>query len=165
MNRRHLLLGAVLLLAAALVYFDGGAPSGVAEAVPRRPPPRTASAPVAPVAPVQGALLALAPRAELFGAQGADALFGSRDFTPPPAPPPAAKPAAPVAPPVPFSYLGKMLGEGRWEVYLARAGQSYVVREGAAIDNTYRVERIAPPVLTLTYLPLNQVQQLNIGSD
>jgi hypothetical protein len=27
----------------------------------------------------------------------------------------------------------------------------------------YRVDAIAPPILTLTYLPLNQVQQLNLG--
>ena len=165
MNRRHLLLGAGLLLAAGLVYFDRGAPPEVAEAAPRRPAPRGAGAPPVPPAAAQGEVLALIARSELFGGQGGDALFGSRDFTPPPAPAAAAKPAAAVAPPLPFSYLGKMLGQGRWEVYLARAGQSYVVREGAAIDNTYRVDKIAPPVLTLTYLPLNQVQQLNIGSD
>jgi hypothetical protein len=35
--------------------------------------------------------------------------------------------------------------------------------KGAVLDGTYRVESIAPPVLTLTYLPLNQQQQLNIG--
>jgi hypothetical protein len=38
-----------------------------------------------------------------------------------------------------------------------------VVRDKTVIDGTYRVDTIAPPVLTLTYLPLNQVQQLNIG--
>ena len=31
------------------------------------------------------------------------------------------------------------------------------------IDGAYRVDAIAPPTLKLTYLPLNQVQQLNIG--
>jgi hypothetical protein len=37
------------------------------------------------------------------------------------------------------------------------------VRDKTVIDGTYRVDAIAPPNLTLTYLPLNQVQQLNIG--
>jgi hypothetical protein len=37
------------------------------------------------------------------------------------------------------------------------------VHENDVIDGIYRVDAIAPPTLTLTYLPLNQVQQLNIG--
>ena len=35
--------------------------------------------------------------------------------------------------------------------------------EGATLEGAWRVDRIAPPIMTLTYLPLNQVQQLNIG--
>jgi hypothetical protein len=31
------------------------------------------------------------------------------------------------------------------------------------VDDSYRVESIRPPLMTLTYLPLGQVQQLNIG--
>ncbi|MFS2020837.1 hypothetical protein ACEN88_30195, partial [Massilia sp. CT11-108] len=74
------------------------------------------------------------------------------------------RPTPPTAPPLPFTFIGKSVGDGAWEVYLARGDRTYVVREkGAVIDGTYRVESIAPPVLTLTYLPLNQVQQLNIG--
>jgi len=34
---------------------------------------------------------------------------------------------------------------------------------GTVIDGMYRIDTIAPPTLTVTYLPLNQVQQLNIG--
>ncbi len=163
MNQRHLLLGSALLLAAALVFLGRPATGEVAEALPRRPALHAAQA---PAAAAQAEALALVPRAELFGPAGANALFGSRDFTPPPAPAAApAKPPAPAAPPLPFAYLGKLLGDGRWEVYLSRAGQSYAVRESTLIDNSYRVDKIAPPNLTLTYLPLNQVQQLNIGSD
>jgi hypothetical protein len=127
-------------------------------------------------APVGQQILALVPRDVLIG--DSDAAFGQgqngagpfahQDWTPPPPPPPPPQPAPPppppTAPPLPFTFIGKSVGDGAWEVYLARGDRTYVVREkGAVIDGTYRVESIAPPVLTLTYLPLNQVQQLNIG--
>jgi len=118
-------------------------------------------------------ILALVPRDVLIGdadgafgqGQGGAGPFVHQDWTPPP-PPPAAPPPPPppTAPPLPFTFLGKSVGGGAWEIYLARGDRTYVVREkGAVIDGTYRVDAIAPPVLTLTYLPLNQVQQLNIG--
>ena len=68
-----------------------------------------------------------------------------------------------MAPPLPFIYLGKVAADGAWEVFLARGDKTYIVRDNTVIDGAYRVEAIAPPVMTLTYLPLNQVQQLNIG--
>jgi len=118
-------------------------------------------------------ILALVPRDVLignsdgrFGQGGNDAagVFGSQNWTPPPPPPqPAPPPPPPSAPPLPFTFIGKSVGAGAWEVYLARGDRTYVVRADTVIDGTYRVDAIAPPVLTLTYLPLNQVQQLNIG--
>jgi hypothetical protein len=69
-----------------------------------------------------------------------------------------------VAPPLPFNYFGKAVQDGAWEVYLARGDKTYVVRNSTVIDGAYRVDRIAPPLLTVTYLPLNQVQQINIGA-
>ncbi len=68
-----------------------------------------------------------------------------------------------MAPPLPFQFLGKAAEKGEWEVFLARGDKTYVVRKQDVIDGAYRVDAIAPPNLTLTYLPLNQVQQLNIG--
>lgn len=123
------------------------------------------------------AILRLKPRTELVGEAG-DATFGDgegvflgQNWNPPPPAPTAAEqaaaqapPPAPMAPPVPFRYFGKAAQDGAWEVYLARGDQTYVVRERSMIDGAYRVERIAPPLLTLTYLPLNQVQQINIGA-
>jgi hypothetical protein len=121
-------------------------------------------------------VLALVPRDVLIG-DGETAFgqgqkdagpFAHQDWTPPPPPPPPPQPAPPppppTAPPLPFTFIGKSVADGAWEVYLARGDRTYVVREkGFVIDGTYRVDAIAPPVLTLTYLPLNQVQQLNIG--
>lgn len=169
MNPRHAVLGAALLGVSALVYFDGGAAAvdAVVEPAVRHAPLAqvVATVPAAPAIAGEGRLLVQTPRTDLFGAQDDDALFGSRDFTPPP-PPAAAAPAVPAGPPpLPFSYIGKMLGDGQWQVFLGRGAEALVVREGMVVDGRYRVARIAPPVLTLIYLPLNQQQQLDIGSD
>jgi len=190
MKPRHLAMGAALVAAAALVLFGDRAPdTEVAEAVERAPAPRPVQpAPAASPAPVLAApasapagiagsaggggttILALVPRETLIGdsdtqfRQGENGVFGRQDWTPPP-PPPAQPPPPPPpsAPPLPFTFIGKSVADGAWEVYLARGDRTYVVRDKALIDGTYRVDAIAPPVLTLTYLPLNQVQQLNIG--
>jgi len=118
-------------------------------------------------------ILALVPREVLIGdsdsrfGQDQNGVFGSQSWIPPApsqaavqAPPP---PPPPMAPPLPFTFIGKSVGGGVWEVYLARGDRTYVARANEVLDGTYRVDAIAPPVLTLTYLPLNQVQQLNIG--
>jgi hypothetical protein len=173
MKRRHLLLGAALALAAGLAAFGDKTPdSGVAEPVARAAPPARAR-PASAQAAGQGAtapILRLVPREALIG-DGADeftgaanSLFARQDWTPPPPPPaPAPPPPPPAAPPLPFTYIGKSVGDGIWEVYLARGDRTYLVREKTVLDGAWRVDAIAPPVLTLTYLPLNQVQQLNIG--
>jgi hypothetical protein len=190
MKPRHLVLGAALAGAALLAFF-GDKPAGddVAEAVVRAPAPRAAPAApaagraVAPAASTatagaaraEGAaggppVLALVPRDALIGdgdaafRQGENGVFGRQDWTPPPPPPaPAPPPPPPSAPPLPFTFIGKSVADGTWEVYLARGDRTYVVRDQSLIDGTWRVDAIAPPLLTLTYLPLNQVQQLNIG--
>ncbi|MFC3456849.1 hypothetical protein [Massilia haematophila] len=172
MKPRHIALGLALAIAAALAAFGDKAPEAeVAEAVER-----PAAVPVAANAqrPSSGArepvILRLQPRDELVGDAGkadGDALFARQDWTPPPPPPPpqeSGPPPPPVAPRLPYSFIGKSLEEGKWEVYLASGERTHIAVEGGVIDGAWRVERIAPPLLTLTYLPLNQVQQLNIGA-
>jgi hypothetical protein len=99
--------------------------------------------------------------------QPPDRVFASQTWTPPPPPPlPPPKPpppAPPTAPPLPFTYLGKKLEEGAWEVYLARGEQTFIVRPQTVIEGAYRVEAIKPPTLSVLYLPLNQMQTLPIG--
>lgn len=174
MKRRHIAMGAALVLAAGLLVFGDNTPEdAVAEPVERAAPAQstTRAAAKKETAP---AILRLVPRETLiggddrFGQDGDDKpVFARQDWTPPPPPPPPASaappPPPPSAPPLPFTYIGKSLQEGRWEIYLARGDRTYLVREAAVIDGAYRVDAIRPPVLTLTYLPLNQVQQLNIG--
>jgi len=173
MKPRHVLMGVALAIAAALAAFGDKSPDDdVAEAVERPHPQaaRAASAQRGAVTRASPAILRLQPRETLLaaGGSGKDAeqdLFARQDWTPPPPPPPEpAPPPPPVAPPLPFTFIGKSLEEGRWEVYLASGERTHIAVEGATLDGAWRVERIAPPLLTLTYLPLNQVQQLNIGA-
>lgn len=191
MRPRHILMGGALAAAAALVLFGDRTPGAeVAEAV-ERPVAKPAASLVAQRAPglvtrmppasagadagKPQAILALVPRDVLIGDsdgsfgqdQNGGGVFGSQNWMPPPPPPQAAAvqapPPPPMAPPLPFTFIGKSVGGGVWEVYLARGEQTYVARVNEVIDGTYRVDAIAPPILKLTYLPLNQVQQLNIG--
>ena len=173
MKTRHIGMGVAVALAAALAIFGDKTPdSGVAEAVERAPAAMTVVAVAAQESSAsEPVILRLTPRATLIGegdevmGRAAD-VFGRQDWTPPPPPPrpeSLAPPAPPMAPPLPFTYLGKAAEGGRWEVFLAIGDKTYVVRDKMVIDGMYRVDAIAPPNLTLTYLPLNQVQQLNIG--
>ncbi|QBE62500.1 hypothetical protein [Pseudoduganella lutea] len=182
MKSRHVLMGAALVVAVGLAVFGDNAPENdVAEPVERAQvpaaqqvrAPRTAAREGA-TPPASGAILRLIPRAELIGAtgegafKGGDGVFAGQNLNPPPPPPEAPRgppppPPAPTAPPLPFTVLGKGVADGAWEVYLARPDRTYIARVGTVIDGMYRIDTIAPPTLTVTYLPLNQVQQLNIG--
>lgn len=188
MKPRHMAMLAALVLAGGLVVFGDKTPSsGVAEPVERsarsaRPgsaPADTTSANAAKAgktAAADPAIARLIPRAELIGDDddivgGKGGVFGAQNWNPPlppasanlanAAPPPP--PPPPTAPPLPFAFLGKAAEKGEWEVYLSRGERTYIVKNKMVIDGVYRVDAIAPPTLTLTYLPLNQVQQINIG--
>lgn len=187
MTPRHLLMAAALAGAAGLAFFGdktpasdvaepatrGAAAAGAAPKAARAPVETSATAPKSAAAPdTDVAILALHPRADLIGEAG-EASFGakegpfqSQNWQPPPppvkpGPPPAAAP--PVAPALPFAFVGKAASDGEWEVYLVRANKIYVAKKNTLIDGIYRVEAISPPSMSITYLPLNQVQQLNIG--
>lgn len=168
MTPRHLLMGAALLVAAGFALFGDKSPNGaVVEATPRAAArPARAPAPLAEPKPQAAVtILRLEERAALVAdaPAGADA-FGSRDWTPPPPkPPPPPPPPPPSAPPLPFTFVGKAVANGQWEVFLARGSETLIVRDKTVIDGIYRIDAIAPPAMTFTYLPLNQAQQLNIG--
>lgn len=90
-------------------------------------------------------------------------LFDSKSWYVPPPPPKALPPPPPMAPPLPFSYMGKMLEDGRTTVFLTRQNRNFVVSAGDTIESTYRVDEIGAHSMTLTYLPLNIKQTLQIG--
>ncbi len=175
MKPRHIAMGVALAAAAALVVFGDNTPEDpVAEPVERAQAP-AAAAQAGKDDKDKGkdktvAILRQVDREVLIGDSGErfnggdSGVFARQDWTPPPPPPaPAPPPPPPSAPPLPFTFIGKSLQDGAWEIYLARGDRTHLVRENMVIDGAYRVDAIRPPVLTLTYLPLNQVQQLNIG--
>jgi hypothetical protein len=189
MNRRRLLLFALLLVAAWLALFGDKTPPDsmngevVAPTLPRperdsesrlaaRRPADSRSALSSPrvgKADANLEIAALIPRAQLIPGIGdgraSRDLFPSLSWTPlpPPLPVRSTKPLAPMAPPLPFVYLGKKLEAGRWEAYLARGEQVFIVRQGARLEKDYRVKAITPSTMTLIYLPLQQSQTLSIG--
>jgi hypothetical protein len=116
-------------------------------------------------------ILELRAREELIGGVSAgnkiDGLFGTQSWAPPPPPPSKQAPSPPpAAPAVPFAYIGKKVEDTVWEVYLKRGENTFNVRENSVIEGKYRIDSIKPPTLTLTYLPLKQVQTLTIeGTD
>lgn len=84
--------------------------------------------------------------------------FAPRSFSPP-VPADAAKPHKPVAPPLPFRYLGKMIEDGRLNLFLARGDESLSVRAGEKIGE-YRVDKVTESEVVFTYLPLQTKQSL-----
>lgn len=182
MKPRKFLLIAGVAIAAWFAFFGDKTPAGdIAE-----PVIRTASAPApaatsqskslpAAAAPAGGAertqpLLDLQAR-DTFIQDGrnvkrVETLFNSQSWTPPPPPPSKMKmlpPPPPTAPPLPFIFLGKKIEDGAWEVYLGRGDLTFIVREKSVIEGRYQVDAIIPPTLSLTYLPLKQVQRISIG--
>ncbi|GAO36450.1 hypothetical protein SCT_1857 [Sulfuricella sp. T08] len=91
-------------------------------------------------------------------------IFPGKSWHVPPPPPKPVPPPPPAPPPIPFVYLGKMIEDGKPTVFMSRQERNLVVREGDVIEGTYRVESILPPVMTLTYLPLNMKQTFPIGA-
>ena len=84
---------------------------------------------------------------------------------PPPAPPPKPlPPPVPKAPPLPFVYLGTYQDAAKPVIFLVRGDRVLSVSAGDVIEGTYRVDSIVGATLSLTYLPLNIKQTLNIGT-
>jgi len=95
-----------------------------------------------------------APHAQLFGPQSWQ----------PKAAPRAAAAVAPSVPPMPYRYAGKVLHEGRMNVFLARGDEVIAVRKGDTLKGVYRVESIENTRITLRYLPLGRVQTIPVDS-
>lgn len=105
--------------------------------------------------PSAGARALGGPARDLFSATNGLAAVSSAQ--------PTSAAGVPSAPALPFTYLGKKLEDGEWEVYLSHADQTVVARQGGVLASAYRVDAIAPPHLQFTYLPLGLTQDLSIG--
>lgn len=172
MKPRQIALGLALVAAAGLAAFGDKEPEGAVVESVERPALAPGAAPtvVQPAVTAQAGgttVMRLVPRSELIGqAAGDGSVFSTHSWNPPPPelPPPETAPP-PMAPAIPFAYIGKTLGEGRWEIYLAQGERVHAVKAGDTIDGAWRIDAVAPPVLTVTYLPLGQQQQMNIGAN
>ena len=165
----------LLGIAAWLAFFGDKTPTGSVSIEVAAPSAVTQASTSAvrrlePTADKQINLEMLQPRDQLFPPSNrktvANDLFAANSWTPPPKPVaavPILPPPPPTAPPIPFTYIGKKLEASKWEVYVARGEQSFVLREGSTVDNNYLVHQVSPPNLTLIYLPLGQTQTLSIG--
>ncbi len=91
-------------------------------------------------------------------------LFGSQSWQPPPPPKIIAAPVAPTAPPLPYRFAGKLLQEGRLQVFLAKGDAAIPIKQGEILDGTYRVESIGEDKITLTYLPLGHKESISVSS-
>jgi hypothetical protein len=79
------------------------------------------------------------------------------------APPPPAAPAevaAVTAPPLPYRYLGHQRDDSGERWFLERDGKAVIAREGDALDDLYRLERVEPNRLWLLHLPTGTRQAL-----
>lgn len=101
------------------------------------------------------------------GEEGADKevkdIFTRQSWYVPPPPPKAGPPAPPAPPPLPFTYLGKVIDGAQVTVFVTQGDRNLAVKTGDVIDGIYRVDAIAPPMMTLTFLPLSMQQSLEIG--
>lgn len=88
--------------------------------------------------------------------------FTPRAFVERNKPQPAAAPEKPALPPLPFQYVGKVIEDGKQEVYVMRGEELLALARGQKIGNEYRVDRITGKSITFTYLPLKTTQTLDL---
>lgn len=161
MNRRSMHLIAALCLTLLATWWVASEEEATSAAPPARgsaAPAREARAPVTPGQDEPLVLPAFAQRAAL-PREGAD-FATPLSFRPPP---PLATAPRPMAPALPFRYVGAIEEDGERIALLMEGNQLRLVRVGDAIDERYRVERIAESAIDFIYLPLNQRQSLNTG--
>lgn len=99
----------------------------------------------------------------IFGKAAWERSSGAANASPTELVPPQALPVSRTAPALPFRVMGRYEDSGKSVVFLLQADQSWVVREGDTFAETYKVERIASNAIHLRYLPLNEVQVLEMG--
>ncbi|MFP3555506.1 hypothetical protein SB861_33050 [Paraburkholderia sp. SIMBA_049] len=171
MKRQHIVM-AVLFVSCALVltFTSHSQDDAIVEAAPHAPVTPSTSASTTPRAThgTTGVVAIASVRVrEDRSSSGTHLLFNTLMLAPPlpsAAPAQAEVPPLPSAPPMPFAYIGKQQSAGHWEVYLAHGDDTLIVHDQMLIDGDYRVDSIAPPNMTLVYLPLNLVQTLDIGN-
>ncbi|MEQ6292120.1 hypothetical protein ACFPAG_16055 [Vogesella sp. GCM10023246] len=158
-RQRVLLLVSALVVTLGLVVMapDDGAQAPLAVVSSERVRVTKAAAP--PQAELRALSLASLPRQVPQDGSAAN-LFPQQTWYVPPPPP---KPAPPSPPALPFTYIGKLVDGDQVTVFVSNGDRNLVLKNHDVVDGTYRVEAITPPVMRLTYLPLQMQQTLDIG--
>ncbi|MFT0174480.1 hypothetical protein ACLKMY_36890 [Paraburkholderia mimosarum] len=167
MKLQHIVM-AVLFFSCALVleFTNHSQDDGIVEAAPSRSVLNAVTGASDPHGTTGIVAIASVRSREDRSGTGAHPLFNTMMLVPPlpsVAPAHADVPPLPNTPPMPFTYIGKQQSAGHWEVYLARGDDTLIVHDQMVINGDYRVDSIAPPNMTLVYLPLKLVQTLDIG--
>jgi len=159
-----------------LVVERGIASGGDDDAAPARDSPaqtvRGASAPAGEAAGPATALQLgrLAVRRRAAASDAAASAAGETPFEPiswqpaaasEPAPPPPPPPEAPL---FPYACIGGLTEDGVRTAFFQRGDRVLSVRPGDTIDGTWHVDQLDEQLMTLTYLPLQQSQDVSLGS-
>lgn len=165
-RNRKIMLFAILGGVVALVFFDpiNDKNTGVtSSAVSSRPdgPTGLTGADGGAKGDSRTRTLALPERPALSEARSE--LFGSQSWQPP-APKIVVAPVAPTAPPLPYRFAGKLVQDGKLQVFLSRGETAIPIKQGEILDGTYRVEAIGEDRITVVYLPLGHKENIPVNS-
>lgn len=160
-SRKDLAKGAIPVLALALAASVVAGRERPLDPAPT-PAPRIETRLDAERAAAEDLDLAQLERADLPAAAPAVDPFARRSFAPPAPQEAPAAPAQPTAPPLPFTYVGKMIEDGKLTVFVARGAESLALTGKQKIDDSYRVEAVSESSVTFTFLPLKTRQELRI---
>jgi hypothetical protein len=111
--------------------------------------PHVSDTPIDPFAP---------PKIEQVASAPAVAAPPIAPAAPPPPPPP------PTAPPLPYTAIGDWTEAGHTVAFLSANDGLVMAEAGETLNGTYHVDQVSPGHITLTYLPLKQMQQLTWNS-
>lgn len=91
-------------------------------------------------------------------------LFDATNWAPAASEAPPPPPPKPVAPPFPYAYMGKLLEDGVLTAFFTQGNRVIPVKAGDTVDAVFRVDQMTNQNMKLTYLPLNQTQELVLGN-
>jgi len=157
---RKIILFSILGGVAALVFLDPAFPpedDSISLSAPSLPAQNATAVAVPEVKPKPGAL----PQRTALS-EPVSELFGSMSWQPPP--PKAAPPAPPPPPPMPYRFAGKLLHNGKLQVFLSKGDGAIPISDGQVLDGIYRIEAIEDTQITLTYLPLTHKEIIPVRS-
>lgn len=157
---KFLLGAAAILVLGGLLAFEHGVDD--ASLAPTVEPAQAVT--VAKIAsPATTANAAAADDKPRLAAEAAADLFATRSWFVAPPPPAPIKPAAP---PLPYVLTGSQRdGDVITALFLSQGERNLIVKQGDTVGGNYRLEKIAAGQAVFTYLPLQQQQTLQIGSN